>query len=433
MKIFKTMTMIAAVCLALTGCTKEQTGEDNAVLTVLKASFGEPVLKAAADVSGKMTWEEGDAIGVLTSSGNLVKFELSDGAGETSATFSARLAEGETVGDFAVYPYAYFSYAEGSLTVNLPKGYDLAAGEKVNYPMLAKIAGDKLSFKHLCGAFRFTVNAVPKAAKRLYFLSNKLAINGSFTVDVSGDIPEIKATSSSTTTTFHFVPEDYGTSMTFDVIVPVGTYDDCSVRFYNLNYSPIGQAKALKSSNKVDRGVMKTMPALSMGIQDSDYEDGSGKTSAIYTVVDNPFKTSVNPSSKVLYSSVIAGTEGNIRIDQSTLSWTMTSTSDFGDLRLLYSICRCKFYCGTDAGKAMPFARLGYGDSYRLPDRVNGSACTAENVSGLLKTDDWNILEWDRVAQVNDFRIRTLCGLDGNETSAPVERKFYFDDFELLP
>ena len=53
---------------------------------------------------------------------------------------------------------------------------------------------------------------------------------------------------------------------------------------------------------------MKTMPALSMGIQDSDYEDGSGKTSAIYTVVDNPFKTSVNPSSKVLYSSVIAGT-----------------------------------------------------------------------------------------------------------------------------
>lgn len=439
MKIFKTMTMIAAVCLALTGCTKEQTGGDNAVLTVLKASFGEPVLKAAADVSGKMTWEEGDAIGVLTSSGNLVKFELSDGAGETSATFSARLAEGETVGDFAVYPYAYFSYAEGSLTVNLPKGYDLAAGEKVNYPMFAKIAGDKLSFKHLCGAFRISISAIPKTARRFDFVSNNSVINGSFTIDLTAEKPEIKAMASSTAvTTAIYIPavEDYGVPGDFEVIVPTGTYNNFYVRLYTKDNVAVTQKKSVVAENNVDRAMIKEMPVLKTCYVGSDYEtDLSSTVPAGFTVVDNPYKTDANPSDKVLYSESLVGTANNI--SWPNISWGISNNDfSFPYFKTALSVARCKFWCGNDAGKAVPYVRFGYsnsGNSYEMPSRVNGTACTSENIASLFKSDDWNLLEWDGASNAAAFCVNTLCGLDGNETSAPVERKFYFDDFELLP
>ena len=158
---------------------------------------------------------------------------------------------------------------------------------------------------------------------------------------------------------------------------------------------------------------------------------------------DNPYKTAINDSEKVIMAdkaSSTSGTSGYFNIKDINIE-------NLGN----YTTLRVKVYIG--AAPYYPPIRLfpesGQVDIY--PCKINGmefdnSAPTKDSWNALIYTDDWNVLEYD----VRDGGLSSFEGISqiqprpftvdfsaGQSTGAtdPVTnpRIMYYDDFEFLP
>ena len=451
---FKTLAMVAAALAAL-ACAKEADRTEE-VPCVLTAAIGELPTKATPDLEGKLTWEDGDQIAVYTTEERLVTFTLSSGAGSAKASFTGTLNEGEVPNDYAIYPAAGSSYDGTTMGITLPDGYDFTEGGRVQPPMVAKISGSSLSFKHVCGMIRVSFEGFPSAAARFRYAVTNKRITGAFEVDLSGTDPVVNAVAATESAVLFnaTAPGVPGTKTWFDVIVPVGTYDNASL-ILNATGDALSFINGLSSSksNTVGRGSLLRMPAINMKLTDANFEKGAiGANEGTYetqypgkyTVVDNPHKTGVNGSGKVLKADLSAET-GTIL--SHNIQWPCTQqngnsfsqpyrTGIYPRSNLNSLVVRCKYWCGSDKGKYIPYARAVASGSYQLPATINGTACTAENLATLLKADEWNILEWTYsqwgAAFSNGIAFRPWCDKDGNETAEAGGRIAYFDDIEVL-
>ncbi len=159
------------------------------------------------------------------------------------------------------------------------------------------------------------------------------------------------------------------------------------------------------------------------------------------TVKENPYKTDVNPSNKVLRDLLLneSGTSGYFDMG-------------FGHLtnRAKYRAVRVKIYLGQNLYyPRLKIASLA-GAPNKLPSSINGKPFNGNNASeadwkALVKTDDWNVFVYDLIdcgfgaanfEHITSVQFRPLSTFTGQNCSGRDEvtnnRTVYYDDIEFL-
>ena len=163
------------------------------------------------------------------------------------------------------------------------------------------------------------------------------------------------------------------------------------------------------------------------------------------TLQENPYKTAVNPSNKVLRDLLLkeSGTSGYFDMGFSHL----TDRSKYRAIRVYL-------------GKNLYYPRMQInvlpdGKKNKLPSKINGQPFTSSmkeaDWKALIKTDDWNVFVYDLIdcgyqnadgSAVTNFgditavQFRPLSNFTGGSMSGRDEetnnRTVYYDDFEFL-
>ena len=179
----------------------------------------------------------------------------------------------------------------------------------------------------------------------------------------------------------------------------------------------------------------------------SDYIKEANKGSL--SIVNNPYPTTANPSSKVLKVDMSATTTGTSAFFDVYLDKKLS-----GAERVKYKAIRIRIYLG----KNEYYPRMlipktpegGSGQPNKMPCKINGQAFANNNASAaewkkLVKTDDWNEFVYDlegcgygfsNCSEFNQVQFRPLVnmsaggssGFDAETNTRPV----YYDDFEFL-
>lgn len=162
---------IALFAAVFCGCSDEleESGAVPAGQNTLTATIDGIQSRTSVDVDGSgVLWSESDAIGVYTTGGNFVKYALQSGAGKKTAVFSAEanLDAGEEP-LYAVYPYdkvnATGQTQYGRFQMTIPPTMDYTTCS--NGPMFAFVKGNTISFKHMAGLLKISMNSIPENAK----------------------------------------------------------------------------------------------------------------------------------------------------------------------------------------------------------------------------------------------------------------------------
>ena len=159
------------------------------------------------------------------------------------------------------------------------------------------------------------------------------------------------------------------------------------------------------------------------------------------TVKDNPYKTALNPSNRVLSDHLLKE----------------TSTSGYFDMgfshlenRAKYRAIRVKVYLGSNLYyPRLKIASLSGGPN-KLPSSINGQSFDCNHASAsewakLIKTDDWNVFVYDLIdcgygadnfENITSVQFRPLVKIDGSNSEGFDEttnnRTVYYDDIEFV-
>ena len=228
--------LFALAAIAITACSKEAAQIEVSPAKdplVLKAHYGQT--KSTVTNAGKFGWSETDTISVYTRvvignrpSWGFEKYVLQSGAGTPDAEFFGAESTAN-VDKVAVLPSSVNPSLSGNaLTLTLPDEYDYAAGE-TNVPMIAQVTDGKdtdLSFKHLGGLLKLTVNNVPMEASILYFIAPGKKITGDFTVADYTAVGACIEVEDGTNNSVYINIDSSEEDMTFYIPLPVGEYPD---------------------------------------------------------------------------------------------------------------------------------------------------------------------------------------------------------------
>ncbi len=152
--------------------------ENKVTLNIEAQPFNAPARATLLD-NYAMEWSVGEEIGILTSLG--AKAFKSTDTGST-APFEAVLADGETIGNLAIYPYGNIVEVDGEyVTINIPSEYDVDGS--IYPPMIGEVSEDKssVSMTFLGGALLIDGESVPDSAAKIV-VSTTSAISGEFTL-----------------------------------------------------------------------------------------------------------------------------------------------------------------------------------------------------------------------------------------------------------
>lgn len=216
--------------------------------------------------AGIFTWSVGDQVWLQTTSGSVVG-TLSSGAGTETATF----AYGSFIGDLtgkAVYPYDASHYiSEDKLSIVLPATYDLGSNlTNTNAAMYGRDVNGTLRFNHLAGLMRFVFKNAPAGTDRFLLTLDK-KINGTFSTDLTADVPVIKTeeavSDSEKTVTLCFDPLAETSDISLYVPLPAGTYSSIALGLWAGNQSVFQYSNTV--TNTVNRKSLLLMPAVTLG------------------------------------------------------------------------------------------------------------------------------------------------------------------------
>lgn len=267
------MTLAAALSLS---CTKQEAdipAEGSGYNTVLTAKI--PGTKVTIDDNyTKLTWNNGDRISVLTSSGEYREFVYEGQDGATSAEFKGNLLNGETLAGWAVYPAdERHGVTDGKPAVYLPAEYEWKEGQVMG-PMTAEIADGEASFTHAGGLFAFDVQNMPAGATGFRFAAADMTINGEdgSTVDMTFEgLAE---------------PED----MRFHIPVPTGSYKGFTISYRN-SENEFVDIRTATSTNVIDYATVKVFSVAIEGgawyVTESGTAEADGLSWANSTTLSN--------------------------------------------------------------------------------------------------------------------------------------------------
>ena len=237
---------ILAFATFLSNCSQEneiQEIQSNSTHTITATIEGGS--RSAVTDNGIFSWTEGDTISVWNGSKDTYPYSGNDNEFSGSPNISG----------YAIYPAGEHTNLSGTglPIVNLKTSYSYGS---TNAIMMAKAQGsNNLSFNHLGGLMRFTINDIPEGATSFTFTANT-AITGNFQVTEENGKNVIKAgtsTSSGTTVTITFTGNQ--NERTFYVPLPVGTYNGFTIAIDDKQY-------VSTATNTINRRTLLLMPAF---------------------------------------------------------------------------------------------------------------------------------------------------------------------------
>lgn len=451
--------LCALALLPLAACEKKET-QDRKVTVTLSASIDQsPEAKANVDnSSGNMTWSNGDAIGVYTSDGRFTEFTLADAFnGKSSGTFSANLNEGVSIvtPGVAVYPYHAadtFNPATKEVTYNLPDSYAWTQSwnNAAKPAMYAAIDGGSVTFHHLGGIIRVQITNMAKSATQFRLLTGGNRVTGAFTFNLDDTTPHLEAesiTGSGEVAATFSVPANNSTSYNFNLPVPAGDYKNLEIRLSNASDKSLYAFVSNKEADVrvVHAGTYLKMPALNVNIPLESFEDGFVSTFSssnnymggdIFSIVDNPGKSGIDKSSKVMKIQMApsgSGTSGAFSLSTSNASYIDGFRKDGTAFRY-----KVYFPSSDDVAAYYLYAQFSNGSSSpaKKPDKIDNVAFdgTAEDWASKMTAGEWHLVEYTisgGTGALGTISFRPFANIS-NGTTTDGGRLLYFDDFELL-
>lgn len=212
---------------------ESQRGSSANYKTLTVEAVDQQMTRVGFDEDNAFYWHKGDRIGVLTTSGlkemTLYEQYHKQPVGVFYGDFS------EDLGDYVIYPYGGHLIENGQLTYVLPSSYTynsiVADTNSFNPPMLGRVYENSAQLKHLSSFFKISVTNIPAGGDDMKFiLTADKRITGGFVADLSIETPVIVTDDQNgNAVTINFVNSDSGTTGTFYVPVPLGTYGTITV------------------------------------------------------------------------------------------------------------------------------------------------------------------------------------------------------------
>ena len=331
------MYCLLSIVLFLASCVDDYKSENQKEAYAITAQIEQNGTRTAVNAQNQVVWTEGDQIGVFGDlQTNNALFEL-EAANGSSARFTGELASGEQP-DVAYYPYQSGARLQGSaLSFELPAEY--VYSDNSNAPMIGYSEGENaLSFKHLCGLMKVTVNNVPEESVQFVVTSegeNPKGIAGTAVVADVHQADAILAVQDDGNTQYSITYQLTGSvsdkTFTFYIPIPVGEYEKLTVSLQNADGKVLFQKSTLNASIK--RAVILSMPTLSCD------EDVS------YVLADNTIQYSRDDEAYIFSVE----SEGDETSDLNVLTFAKDTPSDklpkVGSV-LLYSEITEKFPAG---------------------------------------------------------------------------------------
>lgn len=304
---------LAACVLLMTNCSQEDTLIQDNYNTTISATI-ESAIKSRSTVTegGEFAWAQGDEISVQKKDGGFATFVYGNNdkfglkEDETSSTWKGvayyPANDGHNANKF-VLPASY-SLGTNTLNTHAPMKADVVESDSPN-----------LSFKHLGGVLRFKFRNVPAEANKFVFTTNK-GITGTF--DINGEVIEANNDVSNNSITFNFTANQ-SNEMTFYVPMPVGTYQNMSVAFYQ-NTKELWKTSST-ATNVVRRALLVLMPPLYCTANSATASSSTGVENAL----GNKTEASINLSGEA------------VKMTEITIPESFTSAIEESNLNLTYN------------------------------------------------------------------------------------------------
>lgn len=195
--------LLASIAILSLSCSKESMKEDinpsapQVNLVPMTFSAASPLTKTAVAENGKsVNWLAEDKIAVMDNiKGDALEFNLTDGAGTSSAKFSGEVPEGSTE-FYAFYPYSENVYCmEGDfINTEILADQSLTATDISAGMMVAKAdESNNFAFKNVNALVKFTVKAEDNIVHVAFRGKGKEKIAGTFEFTYDGSSIEVDA------------------------------------------------------------------------------------------------------------------------------------------------------------------------------------------------------------------------------------------------
>jgi surface protein len=252
---------------ALASCSSEDLlkGSQNASTNTLTAYIeSQNDSRVSISDEGKFAWSTDDKISVASASNSFETWSLSKINDDGSADFTSSSTVSD--GAYAVFPETLNPTVSGnSLQITLPAEYE---SNKTVPVLTGKYNDGKVDFAHAGGLIRVSFDNVPSYANKFVFSTNNQNIAGDFTIDDDQAINTSAGTNSKIT--INIAGDDIKDGkITFDIPVPVGTYEGFSVGLYFGDIELASQSTT--NSNTIERRDLLVMPTITA----TDYFAGS--------------------------------------------------------------------------------------------------------------------------------------------------------------
>lgn len=451
---------ISAICAI--GCTKEVQQEDTESkeskdLVMLTFTASSEFTKAYLNSDRSVSFRAGDKISVFANGTN---YELTTTEGGDKAVFSGL---GEVAATYyALYPYSATATIDGDKiqNVSIGTGSDGSGAGTFNSKRAVSVAvttGEDLHFKQITALLKFTVPADVTDLEEVVMFNRDNsdsnlagAISGTFNVTPSADgRPVVEVTTAKfqagikgPTGGSPFPAGDY-----YLPILPATLTDtkgfDLKLAFSDMDGRAFsGVARTFEACQVYNLGtIRKVNEYVDNGFEQQNITDYTGNTGAL-SVIENPYKTSVNPSNYVLKNQVsgTGPTSGYIDIASGAAAGLRKFPSSVRDK---YDKIRIKIYLGSNAY----YPRLRRGSTDAPAAKLNGIVIDSKDTwEANVKTDDWNILEynasdmtsgWTSFGSLATYQIRPMVNYDdGSNVSGYDEdtnnRCVYIDDITFV-
>ena len=454
--------------LAICSCAKENAptaevvDESTNEVKLIPMSFTvtSEAIKTTMDENRVVSFLPGESISVFCN-GNNYKFTTT--AGGTAAVFEGLGEVADTY--YALFPYSSSATIEGGIINNVNISTSSASTHPGTYASSKAVAvavtnGSSLSFKNVCALLKITVpSIVTDLCEVVIWSCNESgtddAISGTFSVNTNnGATPSISGITSPTYQAGLIGPSGKSVALApGDYYIPVlpasltkGIHMKCEYLDSFVSRGFNGNAMTLVSKHVYNLGsVVKTDEFTYSSFDNnsipSEITDADGKTAKI-SVIANPYSTSENSSPYVLkndHSSNSGATSGLIKFDL---------TTDVAKAKFPYAArgkfkkIQVKVYLGTN--KYYPRFDLGIQNTtVVLPSRINGTAVSGQEAwDDAVKSNDWNILEWDASAvgksnfgSLDKFGLRFFLTYDKDnmpKADGTSNHVVYVDDIKFI-
>ena len=288
----KSLILMSAAALLLAGCAKEMESPVKETplgmkTVTLKARYDADLTKTTYEGDKTLSWTAGDKIGVgVTVDGQIqtVAFELTDGAGSPSGTFTGEIPENGEVTGTAFYPW------NGEQSNDAATGGSNVGGDGLIYfhqfPETAWVEGEAplllaaqfddpnaIVFKQAAGAMKVTLKEVPADADKLVLTVNGKEISGWFALNPANAGTDAITTANSGTGTsqlaYTFATADADRDMTFYFPLPAIELPSFNVELFAGNASLWSMSST--KARTITRGKILRMPELTVEVMDRTF------------------------------------------------------------------------------------------------------------------------------------------------------------------